>query len=108
MMRMVPPQQPSGPEPLGEVLARLFASRGLGAQQWQLQLEQAWREVAGTRWAEATRLGTLRRGVLEVLVRDASVFHELVQFHQGQWLAGLQARLGPERVRKERFRLAAW
>ena len=35
---------PKGPEPLSEVLSRLFAARGWGRQQDRLRLERAWAE----------------------------------------------------------------
>jgi predicted nucleic acid-binding Zn ribbon protein len=98
----------TGPEPLAEILSRLFTARGLGQEQARLRLENAWRTAVGEEQAGRTQPGTLRRGVLEVLVRDAVLMHELAQFHKRQLLGSLQQSLGPDRVKELRFRLASW
>jgi hypothetical protein len=98
----------TGPEPLAEILARLFTSRGLGQEQGRLKLENAWKSAVGTDLVERTQLGTLRRGVLEILVRDAVLLHELAQFRKRQLLGSLKESLGSERVKELRFRLASW
>ena len=41
--------EPRGPEPIGEVLSRLFIARGWGRKQDRLRLESAWAEAAGCR-----------------------------------------------------------
>ena len=61
------PAEPAGPESLGEVLSRLFTARGWGRKQDRLRLEAAWAAAAGPDVAPHTRLGALRRGVLEVV-----------------------------------------
>lgn len=99
---------PSGPEPLSEILSRLFTARGLGQEQGRLRLEKAWKDAIGEAQAGRTQVGVLRRGVLEILVQDAVLMHELAQFRKRQLLASLQATLGPERVKELRFRLASW
>src|SRR2546423_15078754 len=53
---------PKGPEPLGEILSRLFTARGWGRKQDRLRLEQAWAEAVGPEYAPQTRLNGLPRG----------------------------------------------
>ena len=65
---------PKGPEPIGEVLARLFTARGWGRRQDRLHLERAWAEAAGPEYAAQTRVAGLRRNVLEVVVGNAVIF----------------------------------
>ncbi len=86
-------EEPKGPEPLGEILSRLFTARGWGRQQGRLQLEQAWREVVGAQHAAHTRPGALRRGVLEVIVDNAVLLQELAHFHKRRLLEQLRRRL---------------
>ncbi|MCS6978385.1 MAG: DUF721 domain-containing protein [Gemmatales bacterium] len=107
-MSRFPEPGPAGPEPLADILARLFAGRGLGAEQSRVALETAWRDTIGPERSVRTRLGEFRRGVLEVLVRDAVLMHQLAGFEKRKLIEGLQQRLGPQRVRDLRFRLAAW
>ena len=42
---------PKGPEPLGEILSRLFTANGWGRKQDRLRLEQAWAEAVGPEFA---------------------------------------------------------
>jgi predicted nucleic acid-binding Zn ribbon protein len=108
----MPPRQPGrqdgerkGPELLGEVLARLFTARGWGRQQEQLRLERAWTEAAGPEIARQTRTGTLRRGVLEVLVGNAVLLQELAHFHKRRLLESLRKQLPNTPLNDLRFRV---
>ena len=93
-----------GPENLGEILSRLFAARGLGRKQGRLHLERAWAEVAGPELAAQTRVGNLRRGVLEVVVGNAILLQELAHFHKRRLLEQLRRRLPTTPVTDLRFR----
>jgi predicted nucleic acid-binding Zn ribbon protein len=93
-----------GPERLGEILSRLFTARGWGRRQDRLHLENAWAEVAGPRIASHTRVGNLRRGVLEVQVGNAVLLQELSSFHKRHLLEQLRRRLPNTPIGDLRFR----
>jgi predicted nucleic acid-binding Zn ribbon protein len=93
-----------GPENLGEILSRLFTARGWGRRQDRLHLENAWAEVAGPQIAPHTRVGTLRRGVLEVQVGNAVLLQELSSFHKRRLLEQLRRRLPNTPIGDLRFR----
>lgn len=103
-----------GPEPLSEILSRLFTARGWGRRQDRLRLEQAWaeavEEVTGPRRkggpdiARQTSVGSLRRGVLEVLVGNAALLQELASFHKRKLLEALRRRLSGVTLTDLRFR----
>ena len=93
-----------GPERVGEVVARLFTARGWGRSQERLRLEQAWREAAGAEHARHTRVGALRRGVLEVTVDSAVLLQELAGFHKRRLLQQLRRLLPNTAVTDLRFR----
>ena len=93
-----------GPERVGEVVARLFTARGWGRSQERLRLEQAWREAAGAEHARHTRVGSLRRGVLEVTVDSAVLLQELAGFHKRRLLQQLRRLLPNAAVTDLRFR----
>jgi predicted nucleic acid-binding Zn ribbon protein len=101
-------QDDAGPEILGEILSRLFAARGWGRRQGRLRLESAWGEVAGPEIAAHTRVGTLRRGILEVTVDQAVLLQELAHFHKRRLLEGLRARLPELTFTDLRFRAGVW
>ena len=99
---------PKGPEPIGEVLARLFTLRGWGRRQGRLHLERAWAEAAGEEYAKQTRVAGLRRGVLEVEVANAVLLQELVHYHKRRLLEQLRGRLPEVTLTDLRFRAGVW
>jgi predicted nucleic acid-binding Zn ribbon protein len=96
-----------GPEPIGEIVSRLFAARGWGRRQDRLRLEEAWQAAAGPEAAAHTRVGGLRRGVLEVYVANAVLLQELAHFHKRRLLEALRARLPGTSITDLRLRLGA-
>src|SRR5436853_2762056 len=96
-----------GPEPLGEILSRLFAARGWGRKQGRLRLEEAWAEVAGPEAAKHTRVGALRRGTLEILVDNAVLLQELAHYQKRRLLEQLRGRLKNVPLTDLRFRAGA-
>jgi predicted nucleic acid-binding Zn ribbon protein len=93
-----------GPEGLGEILSRLFTARGWGRRQGRLHLERAWEEAAGQDVAQQTRVGALRRGVLEVTVANAVLLQELTHFHKRRLLEQLRVKLPSTPITDLRFR----
>jgi hypothetical protein len=100
------PDRGGGPERLGDILSRLFTARGWGRHQDRLRLEQGWSEAvtACGLAAEQTRLGTLRRGTLEVLVGNAVMLQEMAHFHKRRLLEQLRRRLPGMTITDLRFR----
>ena len=97
-----------GPEPIGEILSRLFTARGWGRRQDRLRLERAWVEAAGPEIAQQTRIGAVRRGVLEVEVDNAALMQELAGFHKRRLLEGLKSKLTGVVIRDLRFRAGSF
>jgi predicted nucleic acid-binding Zn ribbon protein len=95
---------PKGPEALGEILSRVFTARGWGRKQDRLRLEQAWAAAVGPEHAPQTRLGALRRGVLEVEVMSAVLLQELAHFHKRRLLERLREQLPGTTLSDLRFR----
>lgn len=93
-----------GPEPLRDILGRLFAARGWGRRQDRLRLEDAWALAAGPKVAAHTRPGALRRGVLEVMVDNAVLLQELAHYQKRQLLEQLRARLPGVTLHDLRFK----
>jgi predicted nucleic acid-binding Zn ribbon protein len=95
--------EPAGPEILGSVISRLFASRGYGRPQADAQLAGLWREVAGERIASQTRVLGLKNGTLTIGVATSPLLSELSAFHHEHLLEQLCARHGTA-IRGLRFR----
>lgn len=97
-----------GPENLADVLGRLFTSRGWGRKNDRLRLETAWAEAVGEELLKSTRVMGMRRGVLEVEVRNAVLMSELTQFHKRSLLAKLRKALVGVTLTDIKFRAGAW
>jgi predicted nucleic acid-binding Zn ribbon protein len=96
------------PEPLKEILARLFTARGWGRRQARLHLERAWSAAVPVEHAARTRVLGLRRGVLEVEVNGAALLQELAHFHKQRLLQVLRDQLPGQALKDLRFRAASW
>jgi predicted nucleic acid-binding Zn ribbon protein len=101
-------EEPKGPEPLGEILSRLFTARGWGRRQSRLHLEEAWNAAIGTAGAAHTRVAGIRRGVLEVLVDNAALMQELAGFRKRKLLEALRGRLPEVPLHDLRFKAGTW
>src|SRR6478736_1909653 len=97
-----------GPENIADILGRLFTSRGWGRKNDRLRLEGAWAEAVGTELAKDTRVLAIRRGVLEVEVKNAVLLQELTQFHKRGLLAKLRKTLPGVTLTDLKFRAGTW
>ncbi|MBI1830066.1 MAG: DUF721 domain-containing protein [Planctomycetes bacterium] len=93
------------PEPIKEILARLFVSRGWGRRQARRHLEQAWSDAVGPEYDSHTRVLGLKRGVFEVEVDNAVLVQELKGYHKRRLLEALRARLPDQSIKELRFRV---
>jgi predicted nucleic acid-binding Zn ribbon protein len=97
---------PHGPQSIGNVLAELMARQGYARVQSAHAYEVAWQEAAGPLLAQYTRVGSLRRGALEVIVANSTLVQEL-GFQRSGLLATLRQRLPNDGIKDLRFRVGA-
>lgn len=97
-----------GPEKLSDVLGRLFTSRGWGRKNDRLRLESAWASAAGEALLKDTAVLGMKRGVLEIAVRNATLMSELTNFHKRGLLTRLRAAMPGVTLTDIKFRAAAW
>lgn len=97
-----------GPENLADILGRLFTARGWGRKNDRLRLEGAWAEAIGPEVLKSTRVNGLKRGVLEVEVKNAVLIQELTQFHKRGLLGKLRLALPGVTLTDLKFRAGAW
>ena len=79
-----------GPKPLSDILGELFAARGYGRLRGLEELEEAWNAAVGEPGCRQTRVGEVRRGVLNVTVAHSTLLEELAAFRKPQLLAALR------------------
>jgi predicted nucleic acid-binding Zn ribbon protein len=100
------PRQPR-PRHVADVLSELFALRGYARVEADQQVADGWTASAGALVARQTRVGALRRGVLEILVDNSTLLYELATYRKATLLADLQDRLPELNLRDLRFRVGA-
>ena len=92
------------PKPMRNVMSQLLAKRGYAQVQTAAGCEAAWREAVGDTLAGHTRTGNVRRGVLEVLVRNSSVLQEL-SFLKAKAVRTLTKLIPEQQIKDLRFRV---
>ena len=96
-----------GPRPLSEILGELFSVRGYGRLRARQELEDAWNVAVGEPCCRQTRLGEVRRGVLNVTVAHSTLLEELAAFRKPVLLAALRSGAPATTVHDIRFRVGA-
>jgi predicted nucleic acid-binding Zn ribbon protein len=91
------------PERIGNVLAELMAQCGYARQQADQALQDAWQAAAGDLATRFTRVGPLRRGMLEVTVANSVLLQEL-SFQKQGLLEALAKKLPDHHIRGLRLR----
>ncbi|HEX5103061.1 MAG TPA: DUF721 domain-containing protein [Pirellulaceae bacterium] len=94
------------PKAVGNVLSQLLAKRGYAQIQTAATCDAAWREAVGEKLAADTRPGCVKRGVLEVLVRNSTVLQELA-FVKAKAVKTLTQLVPEQQIRDVRFRVGA-
>jgi predicted nucleic acid-binding Zn ribbon protein len=79
-----------GPKSLLDILGELFAVRGYNQLCTRQMLEDAWNTAVGEPCCWQTRLGDVRRGVLNVTVAHGALLEELVAFRKPALLKALR------------------
>src|SRR6476659_2130089 len=92
------------PKPMRDVLSQLLAKRGYAQVQTAAGCTAAWRQAVGEKLAADTRPGNVRRGVLEILVRNPSVSSEL-GFLKAKIVKTLTKIIPEQKIRDLRFRV---
>lgn len=100
-----PVRRPRGPKPLTDILGSLLAARGYGRLRALGDLEAAWEAAVGEPTNRQTRLGGIRRGVLDVTVSHPALLEELAAFRKPEILAALRRAAPDARILDIRFRI---
>jgi predicted nucleic acid-binding Zn ribbon protein len=96
-----------GPRPLSEILGDLFTMRGYGRLLARQELEDAWNQAVGASCCAQTRLGEVRRGVLNVTVAHSTLLEELAAFRKPALLEAMRAGAPATTIHDIRFRVGS-
>jgi predicted nucleic acid-binding Zn ribbon protein len=95
-----------GPAAIGDVLSELMARRGFARVQSAVAYDAAWREACGPLVSQYTRVGSLRRNTLEIVVANSTLVQEL-GFQKIELLQSLARLLPEEGIKNLRFRVGS-
>ena len=93
-----------GPQQIGSILADLMARRGYARVRSGEAYESAWHQAAGPLVSQYTRVGSVRRGTLEVVVANSTLVQEL-GFRKTALVRTLAQLLPEEGIENIRFRV---
>lgn len=68
---------PKGPKKMADVMSGLMARKGFARVMSVSAFTTIWQAAVGEKLASQTRTGELKRGVLEITVRNSAVLQEL-------------------------------
>ena len=94
-----------GPRALSAILGELFTVRGYGRLRTLGELEKAWNQAVGEPYCCQTRVGDVRRGVLNVTVAHPTLLEELMAFRKPELLNALRNSALAMTIRDIRFRV---
>ncbi|MGC4006410.1 MAG: DUF721 domain-containing protein [Pirellulales bacterium] len=96
----------AAPQKLADVLSRLIAQRGYARVQGVAAEAEAWAAVAGPAIAKLSRVGELKRSVLEIHVSNNILVSEL-GYQKAKLLDGLREKLPQHKLKDLRFKVGA-
>jgi predicted nucleic acid-binding Zn ribbon protein len=94
-----------GPRALSELLGELFTVRGYGRLRALSELEEVWNTAVGEPHCQQTRVGEVRRGVLNVTVAHPTLLEELAAFRKPELLQALRTGASGTSIHDIRFRV---
>lgn len=84
-----------------------MARKGFSQQESRTELAGVWRSLVGDTLGKKTRVGQLRRNVLEVFVSSSAVNQQL-SFKKTQLVKQLQQQLPKEKIKDIRFKIGSF
>ena len=90
---------------MGDAVSTYLRWSGLDRKVGDVQVLEAWRQVAGEALAARARAVRFNMGNLTVEVESAAHFHELASFRAEQLKRDINRKLGTSRVRRIDFKL---
>jgi len=92
----------SGVAKIGDLIPQLIVRYGLHRRRNLEQIEEAWRQAVGERYAAVTEVSKLYRGTLTIKVPHNAFIQEL-SFRHTELVDSLVALLPDEKIKKIRF-----
>lgn len=94
------------PKRPASILSQLMARKGYGQTKTNDELDETWNAIVGDKWQNKTRVGNVKRGVLEVFVSSAAVNQHL-GFQKKKLLVELSKRVPQNKIKDIKFSLGS-
>ena len=95
------------PKRPADLLGQLMARKGFSQQESKNDLSDVWGSLVGESLSGKTRVGLLKRNVLEVYVSSSAVNQQLT-FKKAQRLKQLKQQLPKENIKDIRFQICSF
>ena len=95
------------PKRPADLLGQLMARKGFSQQESKNELSDVWGSLVGESLSGKTRVGLLKRNVLEVYVSSSAVNQQLT-FKKAQLLKQLKQQLPKENIKDIRFKIGSF
>ena len=95
------------PKRPADLLGQLMARTGFSQQESRQELSSVWVTLVGETLSKKTRVGQLKRNVLEVFVSSSAVNQQL-SFKKAQLVKQLQQQLPKEKIKDIRFKIGSF
>ncbi len=92
------------PQKAADIIAQLMARQGYGQLQSNNELQTVWKNIVGDGFRDRTQVGSIRMGVLEVIVVSSVVVQRL-EFEKKRLLMELKKNLPNTKLKDIRFRI---
>lgn len=92
------------PRRIAEVLNTLIARRGYSELEAAGERDEAWKAAVGKPMSAYSRIGGIRRGVVEVTVSNSAALQELT-FRKAELIRKISAALPDQKIHGMRFRV---
>jgi predicted nucleic acid-binding Zn ribbon protein len=92
------------PQRIAEAISALLSRHGYAELESSNERQLAWQSIVGERLAGHSQVGNLRRGVLEIVVKNSAVVQELT-FQKKRIIEDLRQSLTELDIRDIRFRV---
>ena len=92
------------PKRAQDLINNVIARRGIAAEQSSHRLQNIWESVIGMDLANQTRVSSLRRGVLEIIVSNSSLM-QILSFNKEQYKEEINQQMQNGTLSDIRFRI---
>ena len=95
------------PKRPADLLGQLMSRKGFAQQESTNDLSKVWNSLVGDSLKDKTRVGLLKRNVLEVYVSSSAVNQQLT-FKKAQLIKQLQQQLPKDNIKDIRFKIGSF